>query len=197
MADVTTRMRTNDREAAHAVYAPTRPITRIVRHRATSGLETEYEFLINELFALLAETPGFIDAELVPPTEVGGEFLVITHFESEDALARWDATPERAQIQARIREVADDEPEYRRLTGLEAWFDLPRTHGTPARHRLAVATWLGIFPTVSLYLWLLAPNMVSWPFLVRTAVLTALVVATMTWVVAPVVTRFLRGWLTR
>jgi len=65
----------------------------------------------------------------------------------------------------------------------------------PPRMKMAVVTWLGIFPTVSFFLWFVLPWLQPLPFLPRTAILTALIVATMTWVVMPRLTRLLRGWL--
>ena len=65
----------------------------------------------------------------------------------------------------------------------------------PPRVRMAVVTWLGIFPTVSFFLWFVLPYLQSLPFLPRTAILTALIVMTMTWVVMPRLTRLMRGWL--
>ena len=54
---------------------------------------------------------------------------------------------------------------------------------------------LGIFPTVSFFLWFVLPYLQNLPFLPRTAILTALIVMTMTWVVMPRLTRLLRGFL--
>ena len=60
---------------------------------------------------------------------------------------------------------------------------------------MALVTWMGIFPTVSLFLWLVAPWLTPLPFLPRVALLTALIVITMTWVVMPRLTRLMRGFL--
>ena len=93
--------------------------------------------------------------------------------------------------------LAEDEPAYRTLTGLEAWFTPPVVPPSlhPPRGRMTVVTWLGIFPTVSLYLWLLAPLLADPFFLARTAILTALIVPTMTYAVMPRLTRLLKNWL--
>jgi antibiotic biosynthesis monooxygenase (ABM) superfamily enzyme len=50
---------------------------------------------------------------------------------------------------------------------------------------MAVITWLGIWPLVSLALWLVAPALGGLPFLLRTAFTTAIFVLAMTYVVMP------------
>ncbi|MBU0604529.1 MAG: antibiotic biosynthesis monooxygenase [Gammaproteobacteria bacterium] len=173
-------------------------VTRIARRHARAGHEAAYEALIREMFAALRTMPGFLGAEMLPPEAPGGEYQIIVHFASEAELLAWDASPARDGLHQRLREVAENEPEYRCLSGLEAWFApavVPAsTH--PPRARMALVTWLGIFPTVSLFLWLVAPQLQSLPFLPRTALLTAMIVVTMTWVVMPRLTRWLRHWLT-
>jgi antibiotic biosynthesis monooxygenase (ABM) superfamily enzyme len=64
------------------------------------------------------------------------------------------------------------------------------------RHRAALVTWLGIWPLVSVALWLVAPRLGTFPFLVRTALIAALVVAAMTYLVMPGFARFGRTWQT-
>ncbi len=83
------------------------------------------------------------------------------------------------------------------MSGLEAWFEPAVVPASmhPPRARMALVTWLGIFPTVSLVLWLAAPLLQALPFLLRTAVLTALIVVMMTWLVMPRLVRLLRGFL--
>ncbi|MDX9716380.1 MAG: antibiotic biosynthesis monooxygenase [Thauera sp.] len=174
------------------------PVTRIARRRALPGRETEYEARVRRMFAVMREQPGFLGADLLPPEQPGGDYQIVVRFSSEAALHGWDVSAARAQCHAHLREVAVGEPEYRRLSGLEAWFAPAVVPATmhPPRVRMAVVTWLGIFPTVSLVLWLIAPLLADWPFLLRNSVLTALIVATMTWVVMPRLSRLMRGWLT-
>jgi antibiotic biosynthesis monooxygenase (ABM) superfamily enzyme len=172
-------------------------VTRIARRRARPGQEKAYEAIIAEMFARMRETPGFQRAELLPPHEPGGEYQVITHFDSEAALTRWDTCPARAAFHDRLRAVAEDEPEYRVLTGLEAWFPTAVVPATmhPPRHKMTFVTWLGIFPTAAFYLWFVAPLLDEWPFALRTAVVTGLIVVTMSYLVAPRLTKWLRSWL--
>lgn len=185
-------------EAKTPSAAPTPgQVTRIARRRAQPGKEAAYEALVREMFQQMRASRGFLGAELLPPLDAGGEYQVVVNFASEADLQGWDACPARASLHQRMREVAEAEPEYRSLSGLEAWFAPAVVPASmhPPRVRMAVVTWLGIFPTVSFFLWFVLPYLQNLPFLPRTAILTALIVMTMTWVVMPRLTRLLRGFL--
>jgi len=172
-------------------------VTRIARRRAQPGQEAKYEALIREMFQQMRKCPGFMGAELLPPHEAGGVYQVVVNFASEADLQGWDACPARAALHQRIREVAEDEPEYRCFSGLEAWFAPTVVPASmhPPRARMALVTWMGIFPTVSFFLWFVLPYLQGLPFLPRTAIFTALIVVTMTWVVMPRLTKLMRGFL--
>jgi antibiotic biosynthesis monooxygenase (ABM) superfamily enzyme len=66
----------------------------------------------------------------------------------------------------------------------------------PRRGRMTVVTWIGIFPLVYVYerlaSWIMPPGT---PILLRIAVITALVVPTMSYVVGPQLTRLFKKWL--
>ncbi|MBS0545714.1 MAG: antibiotic biosynthesis monooxygenase [Proteobacteria bacterium] len=186
-------------KAAAVVSAAPAPVTRIARRHARPGHESQYEVLIREMFGKMRAFRGFMGAELIPPHQPGDAYQVVVNFASEADLQVWDESAVRKEMHGRMREVAEDEPEYRRLSGLEAWFTgavVPASMHPP-RFRMAVVTWMGIFPVVSFYLWLVSlwPGFVELPFLPRTAVFTAVIVVTMTWVVMPRLTKLMRGWL--
>ncbi len=83
--------------------------------------------------------------------------------------------------------------QYRQLHGLEAWFRSPQT--PPPRWKMAAATFLGVFPVAMVLNLALGPLIHSWPFIVSNAVFNACVVALLTWVVMPLVTQLIHGWL--
>jgi antibiotic biosynthesis monooxygenase (ABM) superfamily enzyme len=66
----------------------------------------------------------------------------------------------------------------------------------PSRYKLALITWAGAYAVITLILAALGPAMAPWPLPIRTLVLSVLMVATLTWLVNPVLTRLCRGWLT-
>jgi antibiotic biosynthesis monooxygenase (ABM) superfamily enzyme len=72
----------------------------------------------------------------------------------------------------------------------------PRTAGPPPRHKQAVVTWIGAFGAITAILALLGPMMVTWPLVLRTLLISVLMVVTLTWAVLPLLHRVFRGWLT-
>ena len=69
--------------------------------------------------------------------------------------------------------------------------------GRWSRARLALLTWAGAYAVILLVLAIGGPAMAGWPLAVRALVVSGLMVAAMTWVIVPVVTRLFRGWLLR
>jgi antibiotic biosynthesis monooxygenase (ABM) superfamily enzyme len=67
----------------------------------------------------------------------------------------------------------------------------------PPRAKLALLTWAGAYAVVLLVLAIGGPAMAGWPPALRALVLSGLMVAAMTWVIVPVMTRLFRGWLLR
>jgi antibiotic biosynthesis monooxygenase (ABM) superfamily enzyme len=90
-----------------------------------------------------------------------------------------------------------EEPKVRVLTGLEAWFTLPSKEGAspPPRYKMAVITWLAVFPLATLVFLALQPLLGGAPAVLRTLVFTIVMVTTMTYVVMPRMTRLFSFWL--
>jgi antibiotic biosynthesis monooxygenase (ABM) superfamily enzyme len=143
--------------------------------------------------------PGYLAAELIPPETEGGEYQIVQRFATAADLERWNDSTERAAWHEKLRHVAEGDPEYRLLHGLDAWFGpaaLPVTR-PPPRWRMTVVSWLGIFPTVALLLTFVSPLLAPLPFLLRTALFTALVAVAMAYLVMPRLTRWMGWWLRR
>jgi hypothetical protein len=71
-----------------------------------------------------------------------------------------------------------------------------RHRGRP-RAKLALVTWAGAFAVILLVLTIAGPAMAGWPLALRALVVSGLMVAAMTWVIVPVMTRRFGGWLLR
>jgi antibiotic biosynthesis monooxygenase (ABM) superfamily enzyme len=69
------------------------------------------------------------------------------------------------------------------------------TQHTPPRYKLAIITWAGAFGVITLILDLLGPTMAGWPLVLRTLLISVLMVNALTWIVLPGLTRLFRPWL--
>jgi antibiotic biosynthesis monooxygenase (ABM) superfamily enzyme len=79
---------------------------------------------------------------------------------------------------------------------LESWFTLPGAALRPLpKWKMALATLLGVFPTSLLLGETVARWTVGWPIPARSLIMAMCMVALLTWVVMPLVTRLLHSWL--
>jgi antibiotic biosynthesis monooxygenase (ABM) superfamily enzyme len=65
----------------------------------------------------------------------------------------------------------------------------------PPRYKMAVVSWCAIFPIISLILIYLIPLLTPFPLLVRGAVIAAIAIFLMTYLMMPLATRIFSGWL--
>ena len=93
-----------------------------------------------------------------------------------------------------------DPAALRRALG-EALDKIPRVFGGTATAVLTAApsvgtaTFAGVFPTATALNLALGPTLRSWNFILGNAVFNLCVVALLTWIVMPLLTRALHGWL--
>jgi len=85
----------------------------------------------------------------------------------------------------------------RELQSTRAADRLARPHVGPPRHKLALLTWVGAYPLITLILMVLGPVMATWPLALRTLVLSVTMVAALTGLIMPRLTRLFRPWLLR
>jgi antibiotic biosynthesis monooxygenase (ABM) superfamily enzyme len=65
----------------------------------------------------------------------------------------------------------------------------------PRRYRQAMLTWVAAYPIITLILAVLGPEIARWPLALRTLVISVLMVAALTWVIMPTLTRAAERWL--
>jgi antibiotic biosynthesis monooxygenase (ABM) superfamily enzyme len=70
----------------------------------------------------------------------------------------------------------------------------PRPAGAP-RYKLALLTWAGAYAVITAILATLGPTAAAWPLVLRTLLLSALMVLALTWLIMPALTRLFRAWL--
>ena len=174
------------------------PVTTTVTRRIKPGHEVAYEAFLAGISGAAKDFPGYLGVEVFRPASGhGGEYRIVYRFDSLAHLHTWLDSPEHAAWLARAEPHVAGPMRTQVLTGLEGWFTLPTEPGAPPPppYKMAVVTWVTIFPLITLVVVATAPLVGSLPLVLRLAVTTAVTVPLMTWVVMPRVTRLLHRWL--
>ena len=165
-----------------------------ITRRVRPEHEAEFQEALREFLGTSFDHPTVLGASMLtpPPGSENREYGILRAFANEadrDAFYQselFKAWEERAQT------MTEGEPVYRQLHGLEAWF---RSPNPPPRWKMATATAVGVYPTSLLLGETVGRWTHSWPVPVRSALFAILMVALLTWVVMPLVTRLLHPWL--
>ena len=132
-----------------------------------------------------------------PPGSASTEYGLMRSFASAHDRDAFYNSPLFKDWLARIEPMVEGKSTRRQLSGLEAWF---RDGGEPMppRWKMALLTWPAVWLVSTLERAILAPALgPNLPQLVEAGFVTAGVVATLTWVVMPVVVKAARPWLIR
>lgn len=187
---------------ATAVPKVASAVTVLVSRRVKSGHVPAFEQASLAMTAAARTFSGYLGGQMVRPDEQADDeeinlYHTVFAFDTSAHLRDWQNSPERAECLQALAPHTLGSTKLREVSGLGHWFTPPAgaEHQPPPRWKVAVVTWLGIFPTVYLLFLTVAPLLANWPLLPRVMVITLLVVLLMTWVVAPRLTTWLKPFL--
>ncbi len=172
------------------------PIHIAITRRVRPGCEAEFQAALREFFQTSFAHGGVLGATMIvpPPGSDSREFGILRTFADENERDDFYASPIFKAWEAKCQPLTEkDSWSARPLHGLEAWFRSPQN--PPPRWKMALATFLGVFPVAVILTQTIGPVIQEWPFVIRNAVFNACVVVLLTWAVMPLITRALRGWL--
>ena len=173
------------------------PIHIAITRRVLPGREAEFQQALREFFQASFAHGGVLGATMIspPPGSNSHEFGILRTFADERERDAFYASPLFQAWEERCKPLTEPESwKQRPLHGLEAWFR--SNQPPPPRWKMAVATFLGVFPLAMALQLTLGPVIRDWPFVARNAAFNACVVILLAWVVMPGITRILRPWLT-
>ena len=174
------------------------PVTAVASRRVKPGREREFEEWAAGILAAANGFPGYLGSEVLRPGDAPGddEYRIVFRFDQASNMRAWEGSEERHRWLKKAEPLISEE-RVSVLTGLETWFTRPSKPGEPAppRYKMAAVTWLAVYPLITVILLLAGPLLSVLPMLVRTLVLTAVMVTLMTYVIMPRVTRLFSFWL--
>ncbi len=163
------------------------------------GKERQWEQAIGDLIRTSMSFPGHQGSIVLKPQSADQpHYRVITRFDNVDNMRRWYDSAERREKVSHLEPLQQQPAEIQHLTGFETWFTPPNAIGsdaTPPKYKMAIVVWIAVYAAVLPLIATLKPMTVNLPPLVAGAILAAISVAMMTWMVLPALTWVFRGWL--
>lgn len=172
------------------------PIHVAITRRAKPGCEAGFQTALRDFFQASFAHGGVLGATMIvpPPGSDSREFGILRTFANEKERDDFYASPIFKAWEKTCEPLTESNSwSHRPLHGLEAWFRSP--HNPPPKWKMAVTTFLGVFPVAMGLHLTLGPMIRSWHFVLASAAFNACVVALLTWLVMPLVTRLLHRWL--
>ncbi|MBA2116235.1 antibiotic biosynthesis monooxygenase [Bremerella alba] len=166
-----------------------------ITHQAKPGKEAEYDAALREFARESLHEPGTAGVLLLAPAPGahGCEYGILRSFENQASCDAFYQSARFRNFHELTKPLVVEEATRRKLHGLEAFFSDPKL--SPPRWKMAIVTWLGVFPSVLFWGNVLPPALSSLHSVVATAVTTIFVTVTLAWVVMPLLTKVFAPWL--
>ncbi len=174
------------------------PVHVAITRKVKPGCEENFEQAILKFFADSQDQTDTLGAQLLRPLPGSDQrtYGILRSFSSAHARDAFYRSPAFAQWQAAVQPLVEGQYTRRNLHGLEAFFHESAGEGEPPRWKMALLTWLGVWPTVYFVSALVAQGLIAhWPAWLAVGVDTLVVVIVLTWAVMPALTRMARSWL--
>lgn len=171
-------------------------ITRTVK----PGCEAAFEQAILAFFADVQGRTATLGAQLLRPLPGSRSrtYGILRSFASEQDREEFYESDKFMQWQQAVEPLVEEDYARRDLHGLEAFFVNPDLLHRPPRWKMAMITWLGVWPAVFVVSSLIGqPLLAGWHFWLAAGLETMIVVAILTWAVMPALTRLFHPWLVK
>lgn len=166
-----------------------------ITRRVRPGCEERFQQELREFFRASFDHSAVMGVNMLVPPEgsTSREYGILRSFPNEAERQAFYASALFKDWETRVAPLTEGAPIYRELHGLEAWFREPAA--PPPRWKMALVTFGGVYPLSVLVPRFLSPVFGGWHALLFGAIVTVVIVASLTWVVMPFFTRVLRPWL--
>ncbi len=169
----------------------------VVRRRIHPELQEDFEIWLAGIIAAASSFEGHQGAHVLrPPDPANQDYVLLFRYRTPAQLAAWqDSETARGWLE-RGKVFTHGPLQIEKITGLEFWFDVPRdASGRPSRHKMVVATVIGLYPLILYVAPVLADTLQSLPRPLNVLATVTCMVLLMTYAVMPAVTRALSRWL--
>ncbi len=177
---------------------PDPPATVDILQRVKPGCEDAFEAVLADLIEAAKGFKEHLGVNVFCPTKrTDSEYRIVFKFDRISHLKQWETSAIRQKLLKRANRLTLGVGQVSILTGLETWFTLPQSPELPAppRYKMVVISGLTIYVLSTSINVLIVPLLSPMPVLLRTLVVTLLMVVIMTYIVMPRMTKLFASWL--
>lgn len=174
------------------------PLTVVVSRRVKKGQATAFEKLSGQMTERAAKFPGYLGATMFRPSSPEDpEYRIVFKFRDRESLTVWEESKERAELLEQIEALLVQPSEREVTSGIVTWFTLPGQNPVkpPPKWKMTLVSWLALYPAVTLVFVLFGEVLAQVPLLLRTLIVTVVVMVLMSYVLMPRMTKWFRFWL--
>ncbi len=174
-------------------------VTSVIRHEVRPEAQARYEQWLQRITPLAGRFPGHRGVNVIRPGAGSHAYTITIRFDSLGHAEDWFLSEARRELIEEVQPLLRVSESVETVTGLEFWFT-PAPGRPPARPwKQFLVTLSAIYPLTLLVPWALQPLFDAVPALqpqpASRLVVAVVVVALMTWVVMPRLTRRVAKWL--
>lgn len=172
------------------------PIHVAITRKVKPGHERAFEESLREFFQESLDDRGVLGVHLILPPQgsPSREYGILRTFADARERDEFYSSELFEKWQQRVAQWTEGERSYRELHGLEAWF---QSAAPPPRWKMALLTWLGVWPTSWAVGTLIGPHLAGGSTLLTSALIAAVIVVCLTWLVMPLLVKVFRFWLSQ
>ena len=176
----------------------TDPLTVVVSRQVKRGQQNEFEALSSQMTERASRFPGYLGTAMFrPASPEDPEYRIVFKFRDRESLAAWESSEERSELLEQIESLLIQPSEREVTSGIVTWFTLPGQNPVtpPPKWKMTIVSWLALYPAVTLVFLVFGDVLTQVPLLLRTLLVTAVVMLLMSYVLMPRMTRWFAFWL--
>ena len=187
-----------DNQSAIGEQDSTAPLTVVVSRRVRKGQQEAFEALSSQMTERASRFPGYLGTAMFRPASPDDpEYRIVFKFRDRETLTAWEESEERAELLQQIESLLVQPSEREVTSGIVTWFTLPGQNPVtpPPKWKMTIVSWLALYPAVTLVFVIFGDLLAQVPLLLRTMIVTIVVMGLMSYVLMPRMTKWFKFWL--
>ncbi|WP_418141213.1 antibiotic biosynthesis monooxygenase [Marinobacter sp. MA] len=187
-----------DNQSAVGKQDSTAPLTVVVSRRVRKGQQEAFEALSSQMTERASRFLGYLGTAMFRPASPDDpEYRIVFKFRDRETLTAWEESEERAELLEQIESLLVQPSEREVTSGIVTWFTLPGQNPVqpPPKWKMTIVSWLALYPAVTLVFVIFGDLLAQVPLLLRTMIVTIVVMGLMSYVLMPRMTKWFAFWL--